>query len=220
KALGVAQRLREAYELDIISLQAASSIPGTCYWLDVRSPEQYAKGHIPQSISAPGGQLVQQVDHWCPVLGATIVLIDTDGLSATTTGIWLKLMGWQVKVLLVADLALTATNDHHRETNLTAPTADMAVLDVGESRDYKKGHVPHSVWINRSDLSTYLADKPGQTIGITAKDIDFASFVVQDLKKQGVDAVVIQRSNLTTETPIYLSPRNDVWYPPHERDEG
>src|SRR5690606_28836471 len=152
KALGVAQRLREAYALDIISLQAASSIPGTCYWLDVRSPEQYAKGHIPQSISAPGGQLVQQVDHWCPVLGATIVLIDTDGLSATTTGIWLKLMGWQVKVLLVADLALTATNDHHRETNLTAPTADMAVLDVGESRDYKKGHVPHSVWINRSDL--------------------------------------------------------------------
>ena len=34
----------------------------TLYLLDVRSPEEYAAGHLPGSRSAPGGQLVQATD--------------------------------------------------------------------------------------------------------------------------------------------------------------
>src|SRR5690606_6230085 len=36
----------------------------TLFLLDVRSPEEYAAGHLPGSRSAPGGQLVQATDEY------------------------------------------------------------------------------------------------------------------------------------------------------------
>jgi rhodanese-related sulfurtransferase len=42
----------------------------TTFLFDVRSPEEYAAGHYPGSLSAPGGQLVQETDHFASVRGA------------------------------------------------------------------------------------------------------------------------------------------------------
>lgn len=42
----------------------------TTFLFDVRSPEEYAAGHYPGSLSAPGGQLVQEIDHFASVRGA------------------------------------------------------------------------------------------------------------------------------------------------------
>ncbi|MBK8739675.1 MAG: rhodanese-related sulfurtransferase, partial [Betaproteobacteria bacterium] len=49
---------------------------------------------MPGSRSAPGGQLVQSVDHYVGVRNARIVLIDDDGVRARFTASWLKQMGW------------------------------------------------------------------------------------------------------------------------------
>ncbi len=75
--------------------------PGrTLYRFDVRTPEEYADGHLPGFASAPGGQLVQETDHSAPVRGARIVLADDDhGVRADMTASWLAQMGWEVFVV-------------------------------------------------------------------------------------------------------------------------
>ena len=69
----------------------------TTYMFDVRDPAEYAAGHFPGAISAPGGQLVQATDQYAGTLGARIVLVrrprgaraddrilaQADGLAAT-----------------------------------------------------------------------------------------------------------------------------------------
>lgn len=71
----------------------------TTYLFDVRTPEEYAAGHLPGAASAPGGQLVQETDVSAPVRGARIVLADSDGVRANMTASWLAQMGWEVHVL-------------------------------------------------------------------------------------------------------------------------
>ena len=68
----------------------------TVYRYDVRTPEEYAAGHLPGFGSAPGGQLVQETDMFAPVRGARIVLADIDGVRAPMTAHWLAQLGWDV----------------------------------------------------------------------------------------------------------------------------
>ena len=65
----------------------------------MRTPEEYAAGHIPGFRSTPGGQLVQETDIAAPVRGARIVLADDLGARADMTASWLAQMGWEVYVL-------------------------------------------------------------------------------------------------------------------------
>jgi rhodanese-related sulfurtransferase len=71
----------------------------TTYRFDVRSPEAYATGHLPEFLSAPGGQLVQETDHFAPVRGARVVLADDLGPRADMTASWLAQMAWEAYVL-------------------------------------------------------------------------------------------------------------------------
>src|SRR5580658_4096293 len=70
----------------------------TTYLLDVRTPEEFATGHLPGSVSAPGGQLVQAIDRWVGTRGARVVLIDDAEVRAVMTAQWLMQMGWDVVV--------------------------------------------------------------------------------------------------------------------------
>ena len=71
----------------------------TLYRFDVRTPEEFAAGHLPGFRSAPGGQLVQETDVFAPVRGARIVLADNDQVRADMTASWLAQMGWEVYVV-------------------------------------------------------------------------------------------------------------------------
>ncbi|HSW04071.1 rhodanese-like domain-containing protein [Aquabacterium sp.] len=75
----------------------------TLYCWDVRTPEEFAAGHLPGFGSAPGGQLVQETDVFAAVRGARIVLADDDGVRAAMTAHWLAQLGWEVAWL--ADVA-------------------------------------------------------------------------------------------------------------------
>ena len=74
----------------------------TLYVFDVRDPTEYAAGHLPGAVNAPGGQLVQATDQYAGTLGARIVLIDDREVRAVMTASWLKQMGWRDVFVLAA----------------------------------------------------------------------------------------------------------------------
>jgi len=90
----------------------ASDTRRPLYRFDVRTPEEYARGHLPGFLSAPGGQLVQETDHFAPVRGARIVLADDLGARADMTASWLAQMGWEVYVLAGPFDATETGNPH------------------------------------------------------------------------------------------------------------
>ena len=142
------------------------------YVFDVRTPEEYAHGHWPGAISAPGGQLVQETDHFIGVRGARVVLYDDDGVRASMAASWLAQMGWEVAVmkdLQPQNLQNTAVSSAEDLPLTLAPVAVVdpptlktwlanrsnlsMVIDVGDSATYVKRHIPGAWWLLRSQLA-------------------------------------------------------------------
>lgn len=88
-------------EIDPATLTAwQRDVSRTTYALDVRLPEDFEAEHLPDTVSAPGGQLGIHIDDWVAVQGARLVLVDDlSGVRAATTGRWFKRQGWDVFVL-------------------------------------------------------------------------------------------------------------------------
>lgn len=97
RAVSYRAGVRRIDEAQLAALAADSQ--RTLYRFDVRQPDAYAAGHLPGFRNAPGGQLVQETDHFAPVRGARIVLADDLGPRADMTASWLAQMGWEVLVL-------------------------------------------------------------------------------------------------------------------------
>src|SRR5258705_5185506 len=98
KSIDAAAQVAKRFGIRKISLPELKALQGdqsrTTYLFDVRSPEEYAAGHLPGSVSAPGGQLVRATDSYAAVQGARIALVDDHGVRATMTASWLLQMGW------------------------------------------------------------------------------------------------------------------------------
>lgn len=147
----------------------------TTYLFDVRTPEEFAKGHVPGARSTPGGQLVQETDHYASVRGARIALVDDDGVRANMSASWLAQLGWEVYV--VDGLAATdfsETGDWHApgpvppQAEAISPATlaewqnhtDLQVLDFTTSANYVKQHIPGAWWVLRADLAAALKKIP------------------------------------------------------------
>src|SRR5207247_3049964 len=110
RARAMADRVAERFEIGRIDDAALSRFANeaeqrTLYLFDVRSPEEYARGHLAGARSAPGGQLVQATDVYMATRNARIVLVDDDGVRAVMTGSWLAQMGWPEIYVLQGGLA-------------------------------------------------------------------------------------------------------------------
>ena len=77
----------------------------TLYLLDVRTIDEFEAGHMPGSVHAAGGQLVQSTESWIATRNARIVLIDADGVRSTMTAGWLRQMGHPNVVIFDLDTA-------------------------------------------------------------------------------------------------------------------
>ena len=157
-------------------LAAWRAEPGrTTYCWDVRTPDEYAAGHLPGFGSAPGGQLVQETDVFAAVRGARIVLVDggaaADGVRAPMTAHWLAQMGWQVGCLADADPAAFTETGAWQPPGLAAPAppsidaaalalalaaGQVEVLDLAPSAQHARAHVPGARWVLRSQLPKAL----------------------------------------------------------------
>lgn len=154
--------------------------PGrTTYRFDVRTPEEFAAGHLPGFFSAPGGQLVQETDVRAPVRGARLVVADIDGVRANMTASWLAQMGWEAWVVDAVQPSDCTETGHPAppEPDPVRPVASVlpaqlakemaselpghtAVLDLGTSADYVRSHLPGAWFALRSDLPQALARIP------------------------------------------------------------
>src|SRR5258706_6606572 len=106
RAKASAERVAKRFGVMRIDLKALESFRAdrtrTLYVFDVRDPTDYAAGHFPGAINAPGGQLVQATDQYAATLGARLVLIDDREVRAVMTASWLKQMGWRDVFVLAA----------------------------------------------------------------------------------------------------------------------
>ena len=189
----------------------------TTYFFDVRTPQEYAAGHISGARNAPGGQLVQETDHQAPLRGARIVLCDTDGVRANMSASWLAQMGWEVYVL--KDIAaeqfnttqapesalpqtvgkLQSTQAAQLKNWLNDRNSHTVVLDFSTSAQFVKGHIQNAWWVLRSQLKASL-DKAhkGHRYVLTCQDGSVSRFAVADVQalvKQGVSVLWLEGGN-------------------------
>ncbi len=164
---------------------------------DVRTPEEYAAGHLPGFVSAPGGQLVQATDCYVGTLRGRIVLADDDGVRARLTASWLVQAGWD-DVFVLEDAQAGQTLETGAEPlSLCVPEGPsvspaaleallaqggVTVFDISLSRDYRRGHVPGAIWLSRPRLADALGAVPeGRAVVLVSPDGVLARFAAGEL---------------------------------------
>lgn len=213
----------------------------TTYLFDVRSPEEYAEGHLPGFRNAPGGQLVQATDEYVGVRNARLVLADNEGVRATMTASWLIQMGW--KEVFVLDggvgsgVSVTgAWKPTVRGTlaDATVTTGELAaaldvvtVIDLGPSPAYEQRHIPGALWCVRARLATALARAPADDLVVLASpDGTLARLALDEARELGghkVEALeggterwLGEGREVQAGLACAIGATDDVWYKPYE----
>ena len=165
-ARGIADRAG-VERIPLATLKRWQQEPRTTYLFDVRDADEYAAGHLPGSRHVPGGQLVQETDHYASVRGARIVLIDDDGVRANMTASWLAQLGWQVSVLEELQASdFSATGAWKAQVPAVAQPEFISpqqlaewleegqtqVLDFTTRANHLNSHIPGAGWLLRSTL--------------------------------------------------------------------
>ncbi|HTP61169.1 MAG TPA: rhodanese-like domain-containing protein [Burkholderiales bacterium] len=204
----------------------------TTYVFDVRSPEEYAAGHLQGSLSAPGGQLVQATDSYAAVQGARIALVDDHGVRATLTASWLLQMGWP-EVFVVTGTMFDTKGSAAPAAAPPCPlisakqleASGVLVLDFATSLQYRAGHIPGASFAIRARLADHIAAFAGP-VACTSPDGLLARFAAADLSallKRDVPALeggtaAWRAAGLPMEAgeTKMLEPPEDVYYKPYD----
>lgn len=249
-----ARRVAERFKAPTLSLAELERMQAdrsrTTFLLDVRDPAEFEAGHAPGARSAPGGQLVQATDRYVGVLGARIVLMDSEAVRAPMTASWLIQMGWpEVYVLdggpaAFGDAVETGPGracipelDHFAQSFIDADALaalgdDAPILDLSTSLQHKRGHVPGARYASRARLAEDLGQlSAARLIVLTAKDERVARLAANDLTQRGVHRVRVLRDGLNgwraagrpVETGMIdplSDPSRDVYERPYDLDDG
>ena len=210
---------------------------------DVRSPEEYREAHLADAVHAAGGQLVQATDEYIGTLGARVALVDDDGVRATLTASWLRQMGWEAYVVrgaleaedlvsgpgpagpVGAAASALVTPD---ELEALVDVDRALVVDLADSRAFRRGHVPGAWHAVRADLAERVAALPSRPVTVlTSPDGVLAAFASEDL---GGDVRVLDggtaawtaagRDLVPGEEDRIAANVNDVWLRPYDRGTG
>lgn len=209
----------------------------TLYVFDVRDPTDYAAGHLPGAINAPGGQLVQATDQYAGTLGARLVLVDDREVRAVMTASWLKQMGWRDVFVLAASGSETGRPaapvlgpapppelgiDAKELSELVAKDR-VTVVDLSLSPAYRKGHIPGAWFAIRTRLRQALAKIPvNGTLVLTSEDGVLAGLAASEAHvparhlRGGNTAWQAAGFSFSTEARMGDEPL-DYWPKPYER---
>ncbi len=169
----------------------------TLYVMDVRDPAEYRAGHLPGSVMAPGGQLVQETDSWLGVWGARVVLVDDSGARARMTASWLRRMGWDAAVLeggldgelergmlaVKSDVFPLAGPEPATVQAAELQANEAVVVDLALSRHHRQGHIPGAWFAIRARLGEALDKLPsaGELV-LTSEDGRVARYAAAELR--------------------------------------
>jgi rhodanese-related sulfurtransferase/predicted metal-dependent enzyme (double-stranded beta helix superfamily) len=221
----------------------------TLYRFDVRSPEEYARGHLAGFRSAPGGQLVQATDAFMAVRNPRIVLCDDDGVRAPMTASWLVQMGWPEIYVLAggiagrplahgSETAPVPELDRAAVATITAAElrelldrGDCVVADVARSLEYEAGHIPGAWFAVRARLKESLPKVPKRRVlALTSTDGAVARLAAAELAEQGFDEVRVLDGGtaswraaglpLATGRELLADTPNDCWRRPYDPYAG
>lgn len=193
----------EVPRIDRATLAAWQADPDrTTFLLDVRSPEEFLAGHLPGSVSAPGGQLVQATDRYVGTLRARLVLVDDDDVRAAMTASWLKQMALHEVAVLEGGLQAGAGESletgpgperalglealRYREIAPAAlrdalPTGRTQLLDLTRSVAFRAGHIAGARHGVRTRLAAPIASLPAHDLLVlTSEDGMLARYAVAE----------------------------------------
>jgi rhodanese-related sulfurtransferase len=219
------------------------------YLFDVRSPEEYAEGHLAGARSAPGGQLVQATDAYMATRNARVVLIDDDGVRAVMTGSWLVQMGWPEVYVLDGGLAGralvrgTGAPEIPGLDRAKAPTIASAelktllnrektvVADLAPSIAYEQGHIPGAWFAVRARLPKGLTRLPKRDmLVLTSPDGILARLAAAELTQDRFGEVRVLDGGtaawrtaglpLTTGREAMADTPDDCWRRPYDPYAG
>ncbi|WP_051237376.1 rhodanese-like domain-containing protein [Ottowia thiooxydans] len=206
KALRSISQLRERFaiqEVDRSELDALrADTSRTLYLLDVRTREEYQDGHLPLSVWAEGGQLVQATDQWIATHHARVVLIDDrNGVRSAITASWLIQLGWKDVYTYGLDTATDALEigpGRRSAVGLPAPASQIttdelkegldakkiSLFDFSGSQSYRASHIPGAQFALRSRIDQRLLDAAaGRDIVVVAADPALARLVAADIAR-------------------------------------
>jgi rhodanese-related sulfurtransferase len=168
----------------------------TTYLLDVRSDTEFEQAHVPGTVHAPGGQLLQSTDSWLACRGARVVLVDDTELRAVVIARWMRLMGWDCSVLAGGrsawtslDLPLVPQPSASTPPFRSPDWSDLPlVLDLRSSMAFRAGHIVGAEWALRPHLrsmSQRLSE--AKRIGLCGSDERVVGLAAKDLRQLGCE---------------------------------
>jgi rhodanese-related sulfurtransferase len=198
--------------LDVPALKSLLDRRGaeSIYFVDVRTAEEYAAGHIPGFRWFPGGQAVQRSDDVAVVKNAPIVFACDKKARATLIASWYRQMGFRDVFAVDGGTTAWSASGGALEKGLPdespvglqeargaaksiAPrdlqaAAPGAVIFVDTSQEFARGHVPGARWVPRGWLELWIGDiVPSKTTGLTVTGVDDlgAALAAATLKELG-----------------------------------
>jgi rhodanese-related sulfurtransferase len=194
----------------------------TTYFFDVRTPSEYSAGHIPGTLSLPGGQAIQTTDEHVAVRDGKIIFISNHRHRAVVTAFWFKNMGFQNVYVIDGGVHLWEKSGlpiekgeryliplgykeaYKKVNHITSQKlkknlgndTNLIILDVDTSGSFKNGHIPNSTWLSRGALEFYIHDlaKKSDTIILTCQDGLISTLCAVTLEKLDFKDVYVLRN--------------------------
>src|SRR5882762_5903916 len=188
----------------------------TIYFIDVRTSEEYAAGHIPGFRWFPGGQAVQRSDDAAVVKNCQVVFACDKKARATLIASWYRQMGFREVFAVDGGTTAWSASGGALEKGLpdespvgyqeargaaksisprelqAAPPASVIFVDT--SQEFARGHVPGARWAPRGWLELWIGDlapSKSASIAVTCADGRASALAAATLGELGYQSVSI-----------------------------
>jgi rhodanese-related sulfurtransferase len=188
----------------------------TAYCIDVRTLQEYERGHIPGFRWFPGGQVVQRSDDVLVVKNCPVVFACDNKARATCIASWYRQFGFEEVYAVQGGTTAWAAAGLPLERGMVEPTPvglaqarahvqllspqalqasqTPVVIDVDTSQDFARGHVPGARWVPRGWLECQIGDlAPSKEtpIAVTSQDGRNAALAGATLQELGYQHVAV-----------------------------